>query len=251
MRGWDFSSLDGRLDADETPWDFDGDCAQAMAAATRVLDLGTGGGERLIALLGRLPDGARPEVVAAEGWEPNIPVARAALEPRGVRVIVCDPEAGDRIAADDTSFDLVMCRHEALDAAEIARVLTPGGRLLLQQVDALDAAELREWFGGESAYPHVRLAVERAALESAGLAVELAEEWTGEMRFADSEVLVEYMGYVPWDVPGFEVEPHADALAALDAQRPIVVSQRRFRLTARKPEASGSERRERAALADD
>lgn len=30
MRGWDFSVLDGRLDAEDPPWDFEADCLAAQ-----------------------------------------------------------------------------------------------------------------------------------------------------------------------------------------------------------------------------
>ena len=43
MVGWDFSRLDGRMNADEPWWDLEGDCREALATATSALDLGTGG----------------------------------------------------------------------------------------------------------------------------------------------------------------------------------------------------------------
>lgn len=51
MVGWDFSRLDGRATATGPPWDFEDVCRAAMAGVGSVLDMGTGGGERLIALL--------------------------------------------------------------------------------------------------------------------------------------------------------------------------------------------------------
>ena len=127
MVGWDFSRLDGRMTADEPWWDFERDCRKALATSSSALDLGTGGGERLIQLLEQTPE--RGVVHATEGWAPNVEVARANLAPLGVEVRPYDAEAGDRLPYDDGSMDLVMTRHEAIDPAEVARVLTPGGRL--------------------------------------------------------------------------------------------------------------------------
>ncbi len=75
MVGWDFSRLDGRLEADRPDWDIDEMCVEAMRTAESVLDVGTGGGERLRGLLNRVSD--RPaQLNATEGWFPNVHVAQ-------------------------------------------------------------------------------------------------------------------------------------------------------------------------------
>lgn len=233
MMGWDFSRLDGRLDTNEPEWDFERACVVAMNNAEAVLDMGTGGGERLQALMVRL-DQRPAKVAATEGWAPNVYVAREALAPLGIDVAYYDSERGGPMPFPSESFDLVLVRHESYDSGEVARVLRPGGLLLTQQVHGLDADELRLWFGGEPAYPEQTLEHHVAGASTAGLTVESQGEWSGWMRFSDSEALVVYMGLVPWDVPGFTVEPHLAKLQELEAARPIVVTQRRFWLAARK-----------------
>jgi methyltransferase type 11 len=47
--------------------------------------------------------------------------------------------------------------------------------------------------------------------------------------------LVIYLGYVPWDVPGFSVDEHLERLSELAASPGIAVTQRRFRIHATKP----------------
>lgn len=235
MRGWDFSVLEGRLETEDPPWDFEVDCLAALATSGRGLDLGTGGGERILRLWSQLGDDARPRLTATEAWAPNLPLARQNLAGIGVDVVEYDADAADRLPFGDGTFDLVMCRHESFDAAEVARVLAPGGRLLCQQVDGRDAQELRDWFGSEAQYPKVRLEVDRQAVASAGLVVEVAEEWSGAMEFADLEALVTYMALVPWDVPGFRVDHHASRLHELERRKPLRVSQRRYRLYAHQP----------------
>jgi len=237
MVGWDFAVLEGTTTADDPPWDFEADCLDALRRAGRVVDLGTGGGERLTALLDRLPGRRRDpdgSVVATEGWAPNEPVARERLAPYGVPVVAYDAETDPRLPFADGSVDLVMARHEAYDAAEVARVLAPGGVFLTQQVDGRDAFELRDWFGGDALYPDVRLDRARPDLERAGLIADVADEWRGRLRFADVEAVVTYLALTPWTVPGFDVTAHAERLAALHRAGPVVVTQRRFRCHARK-----------------
>lgn len=233
MVGWDFSLLEGRLTSDDPWWDFERDCGSAMSGASRILDLGTGGGERLLRLLDGSDLHGRT-VVATEGWEPNLAVADDALKPSGVQVVWYDAEGGGSMPFGEGAFDLVMSRHESLDAKEIARVLAPGGRLLTQQVDGRDAEQLHEWFDEGYLYPHVTSTHYRRDLEAAGMRIDVVDDWQGTMEFVDVTALVTYLGLVPWDTPHFTVERHADRLAALDQDRPIRVTQRRFRIYATK-----------------
>lgn len=232
MVGWDFSALDGQLSADEPWWDFEEDCRSAMVRAGRIADLGTGGGERLLALLN--PDMDK-SIVATEGWEPNVAVARQALAPRGIAIVRYDSERDMRMPFADGSLDLVMSRHESIDVKEIARVLGPGGRLLTQQVAGNDAEEIHDWFDEPFEYPHVTSRRFVEDIEAAGLCIDEVDDWTGMMKFESVRTLVTYLALTPWDAPNFSVSEHEAQLVALDAARPIAVTQRRFRVYATKP----------------
>lgn len=233
MVGWDFSRLGGRLVADEPWWDFERDCGAALLQASHAADLGTGGGERLLRLLDEM-SGRAPDIIATEGWEPNLAVARDQLAPRGIEVRWYDAERGEPMPFPDEDLDLVMSRHEAIDPREIARVLNPGGRLLTQQVEGHDAEEIHEWFDEEFAYPDVTSERFVEDLEAAGMRMDAVDDWSGTMEFSDAEAFVTYLGLVPWDAPGFTVDAHVERLATLDSARPIQVTQRRFRVYATK-----------------
>lgn len=262
MRGWSFAQLGGALVADEPCWDFEADCLRLLRESRiGALDLGTGGGERLSALLEALPDpgalpdpealpnpGAPPDpatmphmaggaapVFATEGWAPNLPVARARLAAHSVDVLRYDAEAGHALALPDRSLDLVMSRHESYEPAEVARVLAPGGRFLTQQVDGGDAPEIHAWFGGEALYAHVTAGASVDALEAAGMRVDQVDTWEGTMTFGDVAALVAYVGLVPWDSPDFTVASNAERLIELSAAGPLTVTQRRFRVYATRP----------------
>jgi SAM-dependent methyltransferase len=233
VQGWDFSELGDRMVTEEPPWSYDALVRAVLAGARSVLDLGTGGGEVLAALADALP----ADTVATEGWPPNLPVAARNLAPHGVEVVAYDSEADPAMPFPDGRFDVVLDRHESYDAEEVLRVLRPGGVFLTQQVDGRDFEETQAIFGGTTRYPHINLADLRAEAERAGFVVEAAEEWRGQVRFADVATLVRYFAFVPWEVPeDFSVERYGEQLLELHRSgRPLVFTQRRFYLLARKP----------------
>ena len=143
-----------------------------------------------------------------------------------------DSEAGDTLGLPDRSLDLVMARHESYDAAEVARVLVRGGRLLTQQVDGFDAPEIHQWFGSEYLHPDVTVQAHVNALRDVSMRIDQVDYWEGSMHFKDAVALVTYIGLVPWDAPEFTVLAHAQRLQDLDASAPITVTQRRFRVYA-------------------
>ncbi|MGO1910010.1 MAG: class I SAM-dependent methyltransferase, partial [Brevibacterium linens] len=126
--------------------------------------------------------------------------------------------------------------HESYDLAEVARVLSPGGLFLTQQVDGTEAQEFRDLFGGGVGDLRQQLEPCISDVESQGLAIEAARKWQGTMRFTDVEAVIEYLAYIPWDVPGFSVRSNLHVLRRLaESSEPITVTQKRFLIVARKP----------------
>ena len=107
--------------------------AAALSERERVLDVATGAGHTAFALA---PYAA--EVVALDLTRPMLEVAQKEASARGltnIRYVEGDAQA---LPCEDTCFDVVTCRHAPhhfprVDRAarEWARVLKPGGRLLL------------------------------------------------------------------------------------------------------------------------
>jgi SAM-dependent methyltransferase len=139
FEGWDFSWLEGRTRVEPLPRDFDAIVVAHARGSPDLLDMGTGGGERL-SRLAHLP----ARTVATEAWPPNVPVARRRLRPLGVPIVQVEPapdnpsqgieEPTARLPFLGATFHLVENRHESFIASEVARILVPGGHFLTQQV---------------------------------------------------------------------------------------------------------------------
>jgi len=237
--GWDFTWgwTSGRISATPLPWDFSALAGDALQGATTALDMGTGGGE----FLDKFPV-LPARMVATESWPPNVPVAALRLAPRGVSVIQTagavdnarrGDGAGDRLPFGDAVFDLVLSRHEAFDAAEVARVLRPGGRFLTQQ--AASAPDQFHALLGLRAprRPAMDLDLLVGQAGRAGLTVEDACVAREMVRFADVGALAWYLRMIPWAVPGFDLTTHRAALESA-ATRDLVVHQERYLLACRR-----------------
>jgi SAM-dependent methyltransferase len=233
--GWDFSPIAARWRVGSPPWDFASLLRDKMRTATSMVDLGTGGGE-FLASLAPLPRNS----FATEGYAPNVELARRRLSPLGVRVIAIGRDL--RIDLPDRSVDLVADRHEEFSAAEVLRVLRPGGWFVTQQVGVRNHAELDERFAADTGPPGndvtnaTRLAAEVSA---AGLVVERADEAFYSEEFLDVGALVFYLRAIPWEFPHFSVDRDREALRAIDAEirrtGSFRVTAHRLLVTARRP----------------
>jgi SAM-dependent methyltransferase len=212
--GWDFSYLEGRMDEEQPPWSYLGRATVLMQRAAAVLDMGTGGGERLLSLRAYWPE----TVVVTEDYAPNVKLAEARLGPLGVKVVWVSLTREGSMPFEDGAFDLVLNRHSGLNGTEVARVLAPGGVFLTQQVHGLWAQDLLAAFGAAPPWPDATPETDVPRLEAAGLEIRTVETWQGQFVFHDVGALVYYLKAVPWLVPGFSVATHADDLLRLQAR---------------------------------
>lgn len=232
--GWDFSYLDGRMLEDQAPWSYSSRAAELMRHSISVVDLGTGGGERFLKLQKDWPK----KVVATENYLPNFRLATERLSPFGVQVI--DVQLRDDVPmpfADD-EFDLVLNRHSAFDPEDVARILSPGGTFLTQQVHGLWAYDLKAMFDIEPQWPDGITDQYIPRLKAAGLIIVDSREWSGQLAFTDVGAIVYYLKAVPWMVPGFSVETHAEYLFVLQRQlesgEGLAFTKRQYLIEARK-----------------
>jgi SAM-dependent methyltransferase len=212
--GWDFSYLEGRMVEEQPPWSYATRAAEVLQGVVSVLDMGTGGGERLLELREHWP----AKVVVTEDYPPNVRLARERMLPLGVRVEVVNLTRNGTLPFDDAEFDVVLDRHSAFNAAEVARTLAPGGTFLTQQTGGWWAHDLMAIFGAQPQWPDTTLANNVAWIKDAGLTIVTAEDWSGVFTFMDVGAIVYYLKAVPWLVPGFSVATHLDGLLALQAE---------------------------------
>ncbi len=238
FKGWDFSHLAGRWTDETPPWSYVDMASALLRTASSALDLGTGGGERLLALRDAWP----PRMAATEGHPPNLALARTRLAPLGVQVVAADGSLAALLPFGDDEFEVVTDRHTAFNAAEVERVLKPGGILLTQQVDGNSTRDLIEAMGSKPKWPWYTLSFALAQVAKANLVVEMAREWTGRMTFADVGAVVYYLKAVPWLVEGFSVDGHLGYLERLQqrmgAQGRLEFTSKYLVLQARKPARS-------------
>ncbi len=238
MRGWDFSHLDGRMTQGELPWNYEQLAGLLLEPGARVLDLDTGGGERLLAL------GHDPQLLAAtENYPPNAELCRERLVPLGVDFVQVD--AAERLPWPDNTFDVVLCRHGSYCPEEVFRVLKWGGYFLTQQVgEQNDRAFIRLLQPpAPPAYPGWNAKNCAAALERALFKMRLQQEHFAPMTFSDVGALVWFARVIPWEFPGFSVENSLSRLEnaqkQLEEQGCLSGEIHRFLLLAQKPQEGG------------
>lgn len=243
FEGWDFSFLGDRVWMAPLPWDYAGRVDELFSAASVAVDLGTGGGEFLA-------ERRRPRLtVATEGWRPNVAVAARTLGPLGAHVVEVEgapdnvdqsPEVLDgRLPFRTGSVDVVTDRHEAFRAAEVARILRPGGTFLTQQVGGRNDEGLNALLGAGAPPRSPTLAGYRDQLRSAGLEVVEAREAFARHRFSDVGAIVAHLLAVPWQTNGFSVAAYRERLRAVHeniaAMGALEVHAHRLMLEAVKP----------------
>ena len=232
--GFDFTYFADKWIDEAPPWSYETLVCELMAGADAVLDIGTGGGEKLSAFKDLFP----AKTVATESYPPNLQLARARLEPLGVEVIEFDDGLDTVLPLPDESFDLVINRHSAFNIADIARILKPGGAFLTQQVDGRNLSDLSAAFDSTQLWTYFTLDFALNLLRQTQLTVVLAEEWTGKLIFQDTGTLVYYLQAIPWTVPGFTVEKYRRHLQALQQQLEregaLTFTQRRMLIKAKK-----------------
>lgn len=209
--GWDFSYFieTGRMQEVPVRWNYYSKIKPYLYNAQRLLDLGTGGGERLSKFT-PLPK----ETYATEGYEPNVEIARKKLEPLGIQVIEVDGNEENRtLPFADNFFDLIIDRHESYYPQEIYRILADDAHFITQQVGSLTIMNLIQLLDNkvlEISNWNLKYA-EKELLQS-NFEIESSIEEISFIRFYDVGALGIYIKAFPWVFPEFTAKKYEKEL---------------------------------------
>ena len=182
-----------------------------MRRSSYMIDLETGGGEKLLSLRPHWPH----VVFATEDYLPNFELATQRLSPLGVNVVKVPVSEIAPMPFPTGEFELVLNRHAAFNSSEVARVLIDGGTFLTQQVHGMSAWDLQAIFDAKPQWPDSTPEKYVPLLEDAGMTIVNLQKWEGSLSFTDVGAIVYYLKAVPWLVPDFTVESHLQPLLAL------------------------------------
>ncbi|AUM64512.1 SAM-dependent methyltransferase [Brevibacillus laterosporus] len=138
--GWDFSSL--KISVEGKTWSFYDEVIKVSKKNDIVLDIGTGGGERVLKIA--------PHVMLLVGIDESnnmIKVAQANLNKSGLENVEFIQMNACNLKFPNRYFDIVSCRHSHFDAQKVANLLVDGGIFLTQQVSENDKLNIKEAFG--------------------------------------------------------------------------------------------------------
>ncbi|MBC8445687.1 MAG: class I SAM-dependent methyltransferase [Chloroflexi bacterium] len=126
-RGWDFSRV--RDDRDPVPWDYADVVRRYLQLSSRVLDIGTGGGERFLALAPHFGAG-----VGIDADPTMIQVARENTPPSLVDKVSFEVMRAEALGFPDAAYDVVLNRHASVYVEEIVRVLRSDGIFIISRL---------------------------------------------------------------------------------------------------------------------
>ena len=146
VKNWDFSMINC-IDENLTDWDLYEILKSNTDSNSRILDLGTGGGEKVLKYF---PD--CKEILATDFSKEMVHTANENLKASGRKNITFRQMNNLEMDTPDNYFDVVVARHTCTDAKQIYQALKPGGKLLVRGVDKLDCWSLKLLFGYGQAF---------------------------------------------------------------------------------------------------
>jgi SAM-dependent methyltransferase len=234
LNGWDFSKLQCRVEGATA--NLYEQVKKICKPSDLLLDIGTGGGEAILAL--------RESALLLVGIDRSsgmIQTANNNLRQSGasnVRFIQMDAE---KLDFPESFFDVVTCRHSGFSAQQVARVLSPGGTFITQQISEMDKYNLKQAFGRGQSYGESEgnlMRKYRQDLTEAGFAEVQSFEYDAMEYYQTPEDLVFLLKHTPI-IPEFgqhreDFEILRAFIADNESDKGILTNSKRFMLKARK-----------------
>lgn len=146
LANWSFDEIK-YTEENYTNWVYEDEIKKYTNKNSKVLDLGSAGGEKL---LRNFPECS--EILGTDFSEEMIKTANENLKRSGRKNICFRVMDNLNMDTPDNYFDLVTARHTVIDAKQIYKTLKKGGYLILRGVDKLDCWSLKMMFGRGQAY---------------------------------------------------------------------------------------------------
>ena len=125
-----------------TNWDLSEILIELTNKDSKILDLGTAGGEKV---LNEFPECA--EILGTDFSEEMIETANKSLKESGKDYITFRVMDNLKMDVPEEYFDIVVARHTVTDPKQIMKCLKPGGHLLIRGVDKADCLDLKLLLG--------------------------------------------------------------------------------------------------------
>jgi SAM-dependent methyltransferase len=146
IKDWSFDEFEIKTRR-KTDWDMFKLLKELTNENSKILDLGTGGGEKL---LKKFPE--VKEILGTDLSSEMIKTANKNLEKSGRKNITFKIMDNLNMDTPKEYFDVVVARHTPTDPKQIYEALKPGGYLIVQGVDMFDCHELKRIFGRGQAF---------------------------------------------------------------------------------------------------
>ena len=150
IKNWDFSKISYEVES-LTNWDMYKILNEKITKNSRILDLGTGGGEKVI---NKFPEAL--EIVGTDFSQQMIKTAKENLKKSNKKNIKFKVMDNLNMDTPDNYFDIVVARHTCIDAKQIYKTLKKDGLLLLRGVDKLDCWQLKRLFNRGQAFNDIK-----------------------------------------------------------------------------------------------
>jgi ubiquinone/menaquinone biosynthesis C-methylase UbiE len=146
IKNWDFSMFE--IETEKlTNWDLYELINNYATEKSKILDLGTGGGEKLLKYF---PD--CQEIIGTDYSEGMIETANKNLKESGRKNISFKLMDNLKMDVPDDYFDIVVARNTPTDPKQIYRCLKKGGYLIIHGVDKYDCWNLKLLFNKGQAF---------------------------------------------------------------------------------------------------
>ena len=146
IKNWDFSMINFK-EEDLTNWNMTRILNDSTNKDSVVLDLGTGGGEKV---LNDFPD--VKEIIGTDFLNEMIKTAKENLRKSGKKNIEFRVMDNLNMDTTDNYFDVVVARNTPISAKQIYKTLKNKGKLILRGVDKLDCWQLKRLFNRGQAF---------------------------------------------------------------------------------------------------